>query len=92
MSRYVVDACTECGELSELLLAPRFPHICSLCLFPPSKPEDPTADLVAPPDWTPADTLAERLHAHKGNGIFRGFTPAWGKKIPESYSRRPREG
>jgi hypothetical protein len=77
--------------VSARLLAPRFPHICSLCLFPPPKPEDPTADLVADATWTPADTLAERLHAHKGNGVFRGFLDARGKKMPESYSRRPWE-
>jgi hypothetical protein len=90
-ARYGHDACTECGTMSELLLAPRFPHICSLCLFPPAKAEDPRADLTGPAPWTPADTLAERLHAHKSNGTWRAHLDpraARGKHFPESYSNR----
>jgi hypothetical protein len=93
MSRYGSDACTECGETSELLLAPRFPHICSRCLFRPLKPEDPRADLTGPAPWTPADTLAERLHAHKSNGTWRAqldSRAARGKNLPESYGNRSR--
>jgi hypothetical protein len=96
MTRYGVDACTECGAMTELLLAPRFPHVCSLCLFPSQKPEDPTADLVderaaSATVWSPFDTLAERLHAHKSNGTWRGTMDsraARGKNFPESYNRR----
>jgi hypothetical protein len=35
----VSGVCIECGTVSELLLAPRFPHICSRCLFPPAQPD-----------------------------------------------------
>jgi hypothetical protein len=35
----VSGVCIECGETSELLLSPRFPHICSTCLFPPAQPD-----------------------------------------------------
>jgi hypothetical protein len=89
VSRYGDAICIDCGTVSARLLHPGFPHICSLCLFPPTKPEDPTADLIAaPPQWTPADTLVERLAAKKGNGVFRGFLDAYGKSMPESYNRR----
>jgi hypothetical protein len=77
--------------VSARLLAPRFPHICLLCLFPPPKPEDPSADLTEPAAWTPADTLAERLSAFTSNGTWRALLDsrtARGKSFPESYSNR----
>ncbi len=51
--------CIECGETTPLLLAPRFPHICAACLFPPQRPEDPTAD---GPDILPTETLMARVN------------------------------
>ena len=32
--------CIDCGQWSEALLPARFPHICSLCLFPPRDEND----------------------------------------------------
>ena len=90
---YGVDACTECGETTELLLAPRFPHICSRCLFPPTKPEDPNADLgEAPDEFFAPQTLYERIHALKSNGMFRGVGERFNKgDLPEKRDVRTRD-
>ncbi len=84
-------ACTECGELTELLLHSGFPHICALCLFPPTKPGDPRVD--APKDaLPPALGLLERLQSAKGNGRWRGMVDSFNVAgMPERYNRGRRE-
>ena len=61
-------ACIDCGVMSERRLPERFPHICTLCLFPPRKP-DPTVD---PPDFLPVVTSIEGLQSRR-MGIGRMF-------------------
>jgi hypothetical protein len=87
----VTGTCIDCGQVSELILSPRFPHICSRCLFPPTPAEEPRAD--APEDMRLglALSLAERLEGMRGNGVFRGNLDAIGKSLPESYNRGKRE-
>ena len=60
--------CVECGQFTPLLLAPRFPHFCRACLFPPSSPrKDQTAD--PPAELRDINvTLYDRLFSFKGQG------------------------
>ena len=82
--------CIDCGQWSEALLPARFPHICSLCLFPPTPPEEgngePTEEVRA--EFT-HQTLYERIHELRSNGTFHGpgerFTNG---RLPEKYDER----
>lgn len=37
LDHYGATECIECGTYSARLMAPRIPHICSRCLFPPAQ-------------------------------------------------------
>ena len=78
--------CIDCGEHTPLRLPRRFPHICTACLFPPPRNDDPDLPLDSV-DGIVRPSLIETLHARVSR--VAKFERPFGHRAVDDWRNRP---